>query len=779
MVGPILAWLAVAFLAVAAAAEEPRTDEHGDPLPDGALRRIGTIRYRAGASINYAALSPDGKYIAAASEIGLTIIEMDTGKPRHIPTAEAPNGFSPGRVCVAFSPDSKELFSVTNGGNLRVWDPATGKMLRQLGTRPEPRPGPGQMQPLGAPSAWGRVWFPRQGKQLICATIGGNAVARLDPDSGQASVPVPITGELVGTNSDGSTLVLADSKQAASLIDVKGQPIRRFDHAASLAALCAGNKLLVTAANGWEIRVWDVASGRQLHSFTGQNPGASFVDISYVATTLDGKTLFAGTQRGDILRWDLETGKAMAPLTGHCNFVTGLFFPPGGKVLVSVSWDSLIRRWDLTTGKELPSPQGLTGHLFVARRPDGRVAALGDDNGRLEFRDLVSGGAPVILREAGPPVSKLCFSPDGKRLAVAQRNGIVNFWTGDAREPLELKVAEPPRAHGTVFEAMAFSPDGRWLVTSVFPGGTTLWDSTTGKQQWLFGPVAHFAFSPDGRTVAMALGRTLDFVDATDGSVKKSVPAGWLTAPRLAFSPDGSILAVCHYDGTIALRDGPSGLDRKVLKGHGPVALSASFSANGKWLASSRDKSIRLWEVATGAELLRLDGHVYHAWSAEISPDGRTILSSSWDLTALLWSTRPRPDGKPKRVLDALWDDLAGEPVAAWRAQWALADDAANGGPIPAPQDRPGGRADRREAAGEVARRARQRQLPRARGGRTRPDRDGQADRGGPAPGPGCGEDGRVAAAPPRASRRATPRADAGGAAPVAGRARAGARRHA
>src|SRR5262249_34713738 len=137
---------------------------------------------------------------------------------------------------------------------------------------------------------------------------------------------------------------------------------------------------------------------------------------------------------------------------------------------------------------------------------------------------------------------------------------------------------------------------------------------------------------------------------------------------------DVALSETSYHGGAIHLRDAAKGTIRKTLRGYSEVAWSVSFTANSKWLASAGDKSVRLHEVATGTELRKLDGHVSRAYTAEISPDGRTILSSSLDLTALLWSTRPRPDDKPKKTLDALWDDLAGEPVAAWRAQWALAD---------------------------------------------------------------------------------------------------------
>jgi WD40 repeat protein len=653
--------LAFAFLSATTFADEPRKDEHGDSLPEGALLRIGTVRYRAGASVNYAAISPDGKLIAAASEAGLTVIELDTGKPRYIPDARVPSGYSPGRVCVAFSPDGKELFGVTEGGDVRVWDPLTGKQVRRLD---------------GA-NSWGRIWFPPRGKELICAT-GEKIFARVDPASGQASQPVRVDEYVVGTDATGATVVVVNPKRGVMLCDTDGGEKRRFDHAAPLAVLAADDRLLITAASGWEIRVWDAGTGKQLHSFTGKNPRPSFMDVTSVVTTPDGKVLFAGTDYGDILRWDLETGKPLPTLTGHRWGVNGLFVLPDGKLLVSVSWDGLVRRWDLATGKELPSPAGATRHVGVALRPDGAVAAVSMTGG-VVLRDLRGGKESRTIPISGPAEAQLRYSPDGKRLAVAQSNGIVNVWELDTQKSVEMKLPPPAAGRGAYFDGLAFSPDGRFLATSESQSGTRLWDSLTGKAIWSAGGSGKVALSADGRTIVIGgWDCRLDFCNAATGEVFTSVPTDRREIiDGIAFSPDGAVLATSHHGGAIHLRDPARGIVRKTLRGHSSVAWSISFSANGKWLASAGDNSVRLWEVATGAELLKLDGHVSRAYTADISPDGSTILSSSLDLTALLWSTRPRADGKPKKTLDALWDDLAGEPVAASRAQWALADDPA------------------------------------------------------------------------------------------------------
>src|SRR5262249_5657690 len=100
------------------------------------------------------------------------------------------------------------------------------------------------------------------------------------------------------------------------------------------------------------------------------------------------------------------------------------------------------------------------------------------------------------------------------------------------------------------------------------------------------------------------------------------------------------------------------------------------FSADSKWLASSGiDGTVCIWETATATEILRRAGHSGWVRQVEFSPDGRTVLSASDDLTALLWELHPGPERGRKRPLEMLWTDLASEPAKAYRAIWQLTDD--------------------------------------------------------------------------------------------------------
>lgn len=203
-----------------------------------------------------------------------------------------------------------------------------------------------------------------------------------------------------------------------------------------------------------------------------------------------------------------------------------------------------------------------------------------------------------------------------------------------------------------------------------------MWETETGKAIWHEAREGVVAFSPDGKTIVSGgWDKSLTFLDAATGKVRFTLKENRNIIDGIAFSPDGGSLATCHHGGNVYLRDPKTGVVRKTLAAHREVAWSISFSPDGKWLASSGDNTVCVWEVATGAELLCRKGHEGRAYQAEFGADGRTLLSSSGDLTALLWDIRPSCEPGRKRPLETLWTDLADEPAKAYRAVWELADD--------------------------------------------------------------------------------------------------------
>src|SRR5262249_35577429 len=154
----------------------------------------------------------------------------------------------------------------------------------------------------------------------------------------------------------------------------------------------------------------------------------------------------------------------------------------------------------------------------------------------------------------------------------------------------------------------------RFLVTSEDVARTRVWEIASGKELWHAPECGQATFSPNGQTVVNGgFDNRLTFRDASSGKVRRTLEENEII-DGIAYSPDGSILATGHHSGNIYLRDPVTGQKRQTLRGHHDVAWMVSFSPSGKWLASGGDETIRVWEVATGKELLCLKGHEGRAY---------------------------------------------------------------------------------------------------------------------------------------------------------------------
>jgi len=203
--------------------------------------------------------------------------------------------------------------------------------------------------------------------------------------------------------------------------------------------------------------------------------------------------------------------------------------------------------------------------------------------------------------------------------------------------------------HCGVIQSVVYSPDGKILASTSPGAGMCLWDAASGRLLREFPKpslVLCVAFSPDGKTLALPGGLDggfggLRLVDLATGKERRRLLAERNNANSvegIAFSPDGSILAASTFDKTVHLWDVATGKELRKLVGHTDDVRPVAFSPDGKTLASgSEDKTVRLWDMATGKERRCLTGHQEGCHSVAFSPDGKTLASASEDATIRLW----------------------------------------------------------------------------------------------------------------------------------------------
>jgi WD40 repeat protein len=289
----------------------------------------------------------------------------------------------------------------------------------------------------------------------------------------------------------------------------------------------------------------------------------------------------------------------------------------------------------------------------AAPSPDGRLVAVGNGDGSLRIFDLSTAKPTTPLLHGGNGgIDALAFSPDGRFLASGSApDGEVRVW--DARTGKPVTGSLLSEHVGVV--GIAFSPDGSQLVATgvngtlhrwSMPGGTPIGDPI--RLQGALSQGGRGAlFTPDGRTIlAIKDQLTVRLVDAATGTLSNDFidpHDNIFFARAIALSPDGQLLAVGDQHGRVSLFDlstrtphGPP------LTGTGGVVTSVSFNADGSQLvAGDASGRVIVWDVASGTPIEKpFTGHRDAVWRAWFMPDGRVASMSTAELA--IWTPRDR-----------------------------------------------------------------------------------------------------------------------------------------
>jgi RNA polymerase sigma factor (sigma-70 family) len=627
-----------------------RSDADGDPLPQGAILRLGSARFRGGAIM--AAYSPDGRVLTTAGVGGIRTWDAVTGRP----------------LQARYHADLRSPYVISEDGKLAA--------TREYGTALIPHPeritirrlpglevlhtleDPGQFQAR-------HFCFSRDGKRL--AADSRFDILVWDVATGKLTSRLPLLDEKLSVEAmalspDGALLAAVDSRydQVIRLWDVAGArerqplkvPLTRY-----LSLAFSGNgEILMAYGTGSCAYLWDAHTLAAIRRFSiGET--APWPRISY-----SGKVIATNGAEGALRLWNAGTGQLQAVLeqpakvSQPARFQAGghpLAFSPDDRFLVVGGTSPQIKMWNVATGRRVrvtDEPDLAYSNMpgcYAAISPDGNLIAT-NRGCTIQLWDARTGHKTGGALNVDYLTHDIVFSADGKSL-IRERGDILSvadlssgthgadarwssppgrtYGAGSHPDPILLRqiaagtAPKIPAGRRTEGGLAALSPDGKTAAWAIHgpPGSISLRDAISGEELHRLpcpGGVATPAFSPDSRNLAV-LGK--NHVQLWDVASRREVR-------RFEYAPPEDMLAEWNL--------------------HAPLA----FSPDGKLVAaaSSVDNSIVVWSVATGRQVDTLRGHGGQVYTLAFTPDSRRLLSGSADTTALMWDVSQlirEPDG--------------------------------------------------------------------------------------------------------------------------------------
>ncbi len=417
-------------------------------------------------------------------------------------------------------------------------------------------------------------------------------------------------------------------------------------------------KYLLTSNSSEEYRVIEVSTGATKLSITD----GIYSLVSGPAFSPDGSRMAAvsPSSSSNIKVWDLSTGNILSVLNIQQGRVDSIAFSPDGKlILTGITIEDTIglgRIWDVNTGHSIADLKGHQGIISgAAFSPDGRLAAsvsgtglgffiptfcCGDRSARIWS---VDNGQLLKILEHRRGVNSVAFSPDGKILVTGDESGNAYIWKWETEEnPILLQ------GHTGVIFSVAFDPNGKLVATASEDGTARIWDANTaaevailrGHKNW----VTYISFSSDGGNVfTLSADDTVRVWEITSGqdSIVLNGHKGELN--NGAFSPDDNFVITSSDDGTARIWNANTGDNIFVLEGGPGGVTGALFSPDGSWAVSSgEDQTTRIWNVKTGKEVVTLDGWISASGLTDFfnitpfSPDSKQITTVD-GISAKIW----------------------------------------------------------------------------------------------------------------------------------------------
>ncbi len=526
---------------------------------------LETFTGRSG-EVTRVVFAPNGEVLASASDKNVRLWSIPSGRLRGMLS-----GHTNQVMCLAYDPEGKWLASGSRDKTVRVWDASTGESIATLKA-----------------ANWyvSSIDFTRRG-DLLVAGDGDGTVFCWRTGSWEPLGGLPNT-----KSSSEIMLALAHSPHRDWIAGAGRQNV---------------------------VHLWEATTDGPRP--IGELDGGHTARIQSLAFSPTVDTLASADKRGVIQLWDLNNLGQRRTILGHTDRVWSVAWSPDGQILASGAADGTISVWQATAsrhGTVVYPPLPSTVH-DVVYSPDGKVLVVTCDNGEICWLNAVS--RELVEVNESNELSRTRFSPDGSLLASRLVSGVTRVWKrGEQGDLLRLPGATPSRA-------LAWSPDGRWLATTIADTIPVIVDVHSGKIEHRFQTqtkVYDMTFSPDGKQLAVATADQLRIWNPATEELIFDLGEG--STPL--YSADARLLAA-RWEDQATVYDATTGRSLHKLVGRvAPIAIA--LSPDGKTLAATAlgPTAIMLWDVRTAQELMTIEAPGRRVTHMVFSPQGDRLVAA-------------------------------------------------------------------------------------------------------------------------------------------------------